>query len=65
MTEFRTPITVEVEGKGAALAIGSVEPQGQELAFVVIAKSDGQISVESISRLRGSGVYVTGNERSA
>jgi hypothetical protein len=59
MTEFRTPIPVGVEGKAPALAIGCVEAPGQELAFSVIGKADGQITVEAISRLRGTGVYAT------
>jgi hypothetical protein len=37
--------------KGPARAIGSIEAQGQEPAFVVIAKADGRITVEAISRL--------------
>jgi hypothetical protein len=61
--DLKTPILVEVAGKGPALAIGSVEIEGQPLAFVVIAKNDGQVSVKAISRLRGAGDYVTGKER--
>jgi hypothetical protein len=60
MNELRMPIPVE--GKGPALAIGSIEAEGQELAFVVIAKADGRITVEAISRLRGAGVYVAGGQ---
>jgi hypothetical protein len=60
MTEFRSPIPVEVIGKGPALAVGSIDRPGEELAWVVIAKDGGAISVEPISKLKGSGIYVTG-----
>jgi hypothetical protein len=59
MNEFRTPIPFEVDGKGPALAIGSMIEAGK-LDFVVIAKSDGAITLEGLSRLRGRGVFVEG-----
>jgi hypothetical protein len=58
VTEFRTPIPVEVIGKGPALAVGSVEQPGPELAWVCIAKDGGPITVEPVANLRGTGVYV-------
>jgi hypothetical protein len=58
--QLTTPIPVEVEGGGPALAIGSVEVAGQDLAIVVIAKVDGQISVKPFWRLRGTAADVTG-----
>jgi hypothetical protein len=62
LTQFRSPITVEIVGKGPALAVGSIDRPGEELAWVVIVKDGGAISVEPISGLRGAGVYVTGQQ---
>jgi hypothetical protein len=60
VTEFRTPIAVEIIGKGPALAIGSIDRPGEELAWVVIATDGAAITVEPVPRLRRNGVYVTG-----
>lgn len=62
MIEFNTPILVEVKDRGPALVIGAIDRPGQELAWVVIAKDGGAITVEPISNLRGSGIYVTGQQ---
>lgn len=63
MTQLNPPISVEVIGKGPALAVGSIDHgPGHELSWVVIAKDVGVITVEPVSKLRGAGVYVKGQE---
>ncbi len=63
MTQLEPPIAVEVIGKGPALAVGAVDQgPGHELVWVVIAKDGGAITCEPISNLRGTGVYVTGQQ---
>jgi hypothetical protein len=63
MTQLNPPISVEITGRGPALAVGSIDHgPGHELAWVVIAKDGGAITVEAISNLRGTGVYLTGQQ---
>ena len=49
--------------RGPALALGSIDRgASRELAWVVIATDGGAITTEKISGLRGTGVYVTGQQ---
>ncbi len=64
MMQLYPPLSVEIIGKGPALAVGAIDHgAGHELTLVVIAKADGAITAEPISKLRGAGVYVTGEQK--
>jgi hypothetical protein len=64
VTQLNPAISVEIINKGPALAVGSIDHgPGHELVWVVIAKDGGAITCEPISRLKGAGVYVTGQQK--
>jgi hypothetical protein len=53
-----------VIGEGPALAVGSIDRgPNRELSWVVMAKDGGAITVEPVSNLKGSGDYVTGQQK--
>ena len=55
--QLNPPISVEVIGRGPALAVGAIGAGAcHELVWVVIAKVDGAITAEPISKLRGAGL---------